>query len=96
MSNTITFKASALPVIFTRFNVNEVKLIIMIAYYLSQTNKIVFVNNAYNREWLANHGFRRSSKRISYLLSSLVDKKALKPQAPNVFSINSNIIDKIN
>ena len=92
MNSTITFNSSALQIIFTKLNINEVKLTFVIAYYLLTENKKVFANNAINREWLSKHGFKRTPERIKDLLDSLVSKWVLIDNGNSVYSLNEHIV----
>ena len=92
MDSIISFNLNSLPSLFTLLNVNEMKLVFVIAYYLKNNNRPVFINNAENREWLSNFGFKRSPERISSLLSSLTRKGFLVREGIGVFSLSENLI----
>jgi hypothetical protein len=92
MNSIISFNLSALPVLFSNLNVSELKFIFVLAYYISATDKKVFINSAENREWLAAYGFRRPVNRISDLLTSLERKKMLIKEGTNTYSLNKHIM----
>ena len=92
MKNTISFNSQALQIIFTKLNINEVKLTFVIAYYLLTEKKKVFVNTPSNREWLAKNGFKRTPDRIQRLLDTLVSKWVLIEEGGNAYSLNEHIL----
>ena len=95
MKNIIAFNSMAMPVLFNNLNVNELKLLFVLIYYLSSTGKTVFINNPDTREWLSNYGFKRTPNRVASILSSLENKKMLVTEGSNVYSINKNILATI-
>ena len=96
MNSIISFNLSALPVLFSNLSVSELKLIFVLAYYISTTDKSVFINSAENREWLASYGFKRTPNRISDLLTGLERKKMVIKEGIDTYSLNKHIMASIN
>lgn len=92
MKNSITLNLKVLYIIFTKLNINEVKLALVIAYYLLTENKKVFTNTPENREWLTKHGFKRTPERLHCLLVSLVRKHVLADEGGEAYSLNKHIL----
>jgi len=65
----------------------ELKMLWAVIYCLATTGEPVFINNARNREIMAEGGFARTPERTSALLSFLVKKGILKREANAVFSV---------
>ena len=95
MNSIISFNLSALPVLFSNLSVSELKLIFVLAYYISTTNKNVFINSAENREWLASYGFKRTPNRIEDLLTGLERKKMIIKEGIDTYSLNKHIMSSI-
>lgn len=70
-----------------RLDGSEVKMLFAIIYCLINNSSNLFVNNASNRDIIANLGFKKTSARFSSLLGSLVKKGILKREANGVYSL---------
>lgn len=69
----------------------EFRMMLLILYYLSSSNKEVLIHNAEFREFLSSMNFSKTSIRISTILSSLVKKEVLVREGQGVFSVPGNI-----
>lgn len=93
MEKVVTMKAIKMSQFLQGLNVSEIKLVLVIAYYLSSKGKTLFVNNAENREFLALYGFKRTPVRVSTVLSSLTRKKMLVKEAQGVYSLPKKLFN---
>lgn len=82
--------------LFKKLTTVEFKMLLMILYYLSSTNKKVLVHNAEFRGFLDSVGFSKTSIRISTILSSMVKKGVLVREGQGVFSVPGNLFLPVN
>lgn len=83
--------ASKLGKLFSKLTTVEFKMLLMVLYYLSSSNKEVLVHNAEFRDFLASVDFAKTSIRISTILSSMVKKGVLVREGQGVFSVPGNL-----
>lgn len=87
MENFALINASKMHKFFNVLSTVELKMLLMVLYYLSSNNKDVLVNNAAFRSFLVSVGFSKTSERICTILSSLVRKNILVKEGQGVYSI---------
>lgn len=93
MERLVSIKTAKMAQFLQGLNVSEIKLVLVIAYYLSSKNKTLFANNAENREFLATYGFKRTPVRVSTVLSSLTRKKFLVRETQGVYSLPKSLFE---
>lgn len=69
----------------------EVKMLLMILFYLSSNSKELLVNNAAFREFLAAMDFSKTPERICTILSAMVKKEVLVREGQGVYSVPRNL-----
>lgn len=87
MNNIACLNAEKLSSIAAKLQGAELKVLLFILGYLSNSNKKVFVNCKETRNLLASFGFEKSPERISMILSGLVNKGILRRETSGVFSV---------
>lgn len=87
MDAKLVFEGFKMPELFKNLNTSELKLVLVIAYYMVDKGKDFFINNAEGREFLSSMGLKKTPVRICSLLSSLVKKGALVKEGTGVYSI---------
>ena len=92
MDAKLVFEGFKMPGLFKSLNTSELKLMLIIAYYMVSKGKNLFINNADGREFLSSMEFRKTPVRICNLLSSLVKKGALVKEGTGVYSIPEGLL----
>lgn len=91
MEDFALINASQMHRVFNKLSTVEFKMLLMIVFYLSSTNKELLIHNAEFREFLSSVGFAKTSIRISTILSSMVKKGVLVREGQGVFSVPGNL-----
>ena len=91
MEDFALVNASQMHRIFNELSTVEFKMLLMIVFYLSSSNKELLIHNAEFREFLSSVGFAKTSIRISTILSSMVKKGVLVREGQGVFSVTGNL-----
>lgn len=66
---------------------SEIKMLFAIIHCLNNSESDLFINNAENRNRIAELGFSKTPERFSAILGSLVKKGVLKRELNGVYSI---------
>lgn len=91
MEDFALINASQMHRVFNELSTVEFKMLLMIVFYLSSSNKELLIHNAEFREFLSSVGFAKTSIRISTILSSMVKKGVLVREGQGVFSVPGNL-----
>lgn len=91
MEDFALINASQMHRVFNELSTVEFKMLLMIVFYLSSSNKELLIHNAEFREFLSSVGFAKTSIRISTILSSMVKKRVLVREGQGVFSVPGNL-----
>lgn len=91
MEDFALINASQMHRVFNELSTVEFKMLLMIVFYLSSSNKELLIHNAEFREFLSSVGFAKTSIRISTILSSMVKKGVLIREGQGVFSVPGNL-----
>lgn len=74
---------------------SELKVLLLMIYYMSITGSSVFINCEESRSVFAQQGYDKTSERISSVLSSLVKKDIVKRKTRGVFVIADESLFKL-
>lgn len=96
MEDFALINASQMHRVFNELSTVEFKMLLMIVFYLSSSNKELLIHNAEFREFLSSVGFAKTSIRISTILSSMVKKGVLVREGQGVFSVPGNLFSPAN
>ena len=70
---------------------SEIKMVFAIIHCLNNSESDLFINNAENRNRIAELGFSKTPERFSTILGSLTKKGVLKRELNGVYSISEDL-----
>lgn len=91
MNEFALINASKMKNIFNVLSTVELKMLLMVLYYLSSNNKELLVHNADFRDFLASVNFSKTPERISTILASMVKKGVLVRESIGVYSVSEDM-----
>lgn len=91
MDNYGLINAVELPVAASKLQGSEIKMLLLVLYYLSASNKPYLINDKKWREFMVSMKYAITPERTSMLLSSLTKKGLLKRETKGVYSVIGNL-----
>ena len=70
---------------------SEIKMVFAIIHCLNNSESDLFINNAENRNRIAELGFSKTPERFSAILGSLVKKGVIRREINGVYSISEDL-----
>lgn len=72
---------------------SEIKMVFAIIYCLNNSENDLFINNAENRNRIAELGFSKTPERFSAILGSLVKKGIIRREINGVYSLPDGLFE---